>query len=219
MGTAVHTFDSAQNARAASTRLGSSYIVGPLYDGLFFIFAPLLAVLFAIAVATGWLPQPMAGHTGIESDKRFWAFVVYAVFTEGHLVLAFFRSHLNARVFRQYPLRFTLIPALVFFAGAVSAWALIVMAVVAVWWDVYHSSMQTFGFARIYDAKVGNDATAGRRLDFWLNLVIYVGPILAGPRSWPTSSTSTSSRTSARRPSPMCPSISTPTRAISARRW
>ena len=50
----------------------------------------------------------------------------------------------------------------------------------ATWWDVYHSSLQTFGLGRIYDSKVGNDANVGRRLDYLLNLLIYAGPIFAG---------------------------------------
>jgi hypothetical protein len=40
--------------------------------------------------------------------------------------------------------------------------------------------LQTFGFARIYDRKVGNDATVGRRLDWVLNTLLYAGPIVAG---------------------------------------
>ena len=40
--------------------------------------------------------------------------------------------------------------------------------------------MQTFGFARIYDRKVGDDALAGRRLDWALNQLLYASPILAG---------------------------------------
>ncbi len=158
----------------------SGYLVGPVYDGLLFIFAPFLAVGFSLLIAAGWLPNPVPGQYGIEADKRFWAWVVFAGFTEGHLVLAFFRSHLNAKVFRQYPLRFTVVPLAVFLGGVLSSWILVSMAIIAVWWDLYHSAMQTFGFGRIYDARVGNDASAGRRLDFWLNLVIYVAPVLAG---------------------------------------
>ena len=55
-----------------------------------------------------------------------------------------------------------------------------VVGVLAVWWDVYHSSLQTFGFGRIYDAKVKNNPTTGRRLDYWMNLFLYLGPVLAG---------------------------------------
>jgi hypothetical protein len=45
---------------------------------------------------------------------------------------------------------------------------------------VYHSSLQTFGLGRIYDRRAGNDLQAGRRADYFFNLVVYVGPVLAG---------------------------------------
>ena len=61
-----------------------------------------------------------------------------------------------------------------------STWVLVSISVLATFWDVYHSGLQTFGFSRIYDAKRGNDPAAGRRLDWWLNHLLYAGPILAG---------------------------------------
>jgi hypothetical protein len=54
------------------------------------------------------------------------------------------------------------------------------VSVLVTFWDVYHSALQTFGFARIYDARAGNDPAVSRRLDWWLNQLFYVGPILAG---------------------------------------
>ena len=33
-------------------------------------------------------------------------------------------------------------------------------SVLTVWWDVYHSSLQTFGLGRIYDRRAGNDVDA-----------------------------------------------------------
>jgi hypothetical protein len=40
--------------------------------------------------------------------------------------------------------------------------------------------MQTFGLARLYARRAGNDVTAGRTMDLMLNHVLYAGPILAG---------------------------------------
>jgi hypothetical protein len=51
---------------------------------------------------------------------------------------------------------------------------------VVTFWDVWHSGAQTFGFARIYDRNAGNSPELGRRLDHWLNQLLYAGPILAG---------------------------------------
>ena len=94
--------------------------------------------------------------------------------------MVFFRSHGNAAIRRLHPYRFLLVPVLLYSAMVSSAWVLITVSVLATFWDVYHSALQTFGFARIYDSKAGNDPTVGRRLDWHLNQLLYAGPILAG---------------------------------------
>jgi hypothetical protein len=74
----------------------------------------------------------------------------------------------------------------VFLALGASNWTLATGIVLAALWDVYHTSMQNFGFCRIYDSKAGNPANEGRMLDVWLNHVIYIGPILGGLSLLPT---------------------------------
>ena len=61
-----------------------------------------------------------------------------------------------------------------------SKWAAVSVAVIATWWDVYHSALQTFGIGRIYDMRAGNGPMVGRRLDYLINVLLYTGPILAG---------------------------------------
>jgi len=39
---------------------------------------------------------------------------------------------------------------------------------------------QPYIVGRVYDQRAGNDVTVGRRADYLLNLVLYVGPVLAG---------------------------------------
>src|SRR5262249_53678429 len=103
-----------------------------------------------------------------------------AVFTHAHLAIVFFRTHLNRDVFRRYPHRFATVPVALFFASVVFDWVFVAASVLTVWWAVYHSSLQTFGLGRIYDRRAGNDPEAGRTADYWFNLVIYAGPVLAG---------------------------------------
>jgi hypothetical protein len=139
--------------------------------------APLVALVIAGPLFA--LPSARFGVSlhGMSYDLRQ---IMIVAFINAHLFLVFFRSHGNQNIFRLYPLRFTVVPLALVVLGATSQIALGVMGVLAVWWDVYHSSLQTFGFGRIYDSKQKNDATAGRRLDYWMNLLVYAGPVLAG---------------------------------------
>lgn len=155
----------------------SGYIVTPLYDGLFFIGSPILALVIGIAISgTPWSNERISvfGHRGSFTNIFIGAFIM------AHLVIVFFRSHANTAILRQYPFRFSLVPVALLAAMLSSKWILVAVSVLATWWDVYHSSLQTFGLGRIYDAKAGNHPQVGRRLDMVLNILLYAGPILAG---------------------------------------
>lgn len=155
----------------------SGFIVSPIFDAVFFILSPLLALLIGYEVAyTPSVRQPIPGWGMADGlSGALIQMVIYA-----HLILVFFRSHGNRHIFALYPYRFTLVP-LALFIGCWRSWQVLVCTtVLATWWDVYHSSLQTFGLGRIYDMRAGNDAQAGRRLDYFLNLILYVGPILGG---------------------------------------
>jgi len=167
----------ARNDAVHSDTVSPNFVFGPLGDFFLLIGAPLLALLAGVLVAET-APSQYSFMMG-QSPNRV-AHLLMFIFTMAHLSAVFFRSHGNPKIFKIYPLRFTLVPVLLFAAMCVSEWFLVSVIVLGVWWDVYHSSAQTFGLCRIYDMKRGNSPEAGRRLDFWLNILLYCGPILAG---------------------------------------
>ncbi|QQR91996.1 MAG: hypothetical protein IPJ88_08090 [Myxococcales bacterium] len=147
------------------------------YDWLLFLSPPVLALLAGIFIS---------GSTFTKEHFLFWdqkytgAGLFLGIIIHAHLVAVFFRSHANKYIFQQHRLRFLLVPLCVWGLMNLSPWLLVTGSVVATFWDVYHSGAQTFGFARIYDSKAGNHPLEGRRLDFWINQLLYAGPILAG---------------------------------------
>jgi hypothetical protein len=153
------------------------YIAGPVHDAVMFIGAPLLALGLGIAVAGTPLADEeisVWGHEGTATSIFIGSFIM------AHLVLVVVRSHCNERVFARHPRRFIVAPLVLLALLWASDWMLAIAIVVTVWWDVVHSALQTFGLGRIYDARQGNPPTLGRRLDLGLNLLLYVGPVLAG---------------------------------------
>jgi hypothetical protein len=106
--------------------------------------------------------------------------VMGGIFTMAHLFIVIFRAYANPAIFKRHTSRFIWTPVILFTAMMLSSWVLVFIFVLAVWWDVYHSSLQTFGLARIYDKKEGNDPKAGRWLDKGINLLLYLGPVLGG---------------------------------------
>jgi hypothetical protein len=134
------------------------------------------------AIALGWLlSQWLLQKTVLFLDTtQTTAFFFYMALTQGHLLITVFRTHANPALFNKFYWRFTLVPLLVYAAAISNHWMFASLFVVSVFWDVYHSSLQVFGFARIYDRKAGNDPQKGRRLDYLLCLMIYAGPVLGG---------------------------------------
>lgn len=155
----------------------NTYIIKPVYDWVFFLAPPLAALLLGYFISgTDFADEAFELH-----DQAFtWSSLAIGTFIHAHLFAVFFRSHGNKDVRRLHPVRFLVVPVLLFAAMLSSPWIIISVSVLATFWDVYHSGMQTFGFARIYDKKAGNDAEVGRRLDQILNQFLYAGPIVAG---------------------------------------
>jgi hypothetical protein len=151
----------------------SGFISGPM------IAAPVVALVVYLLLALEPRMFYALPDSSVLKGKQLIANVNYIVIY-AHLFLVFFRSHANPQIFRLYKLRFTVVPLALFGAIFVSSWALAAVTILAVWWDVYHSSMQTFGIGRIYDKLKGNPPLTGRRLDMMLNLLLYAGPVLGG---------------------------------------
>lgn len=171
--------------RSGASPSGGGYIVGPVYDLLLFVLSPLLAM--ALGLLLFQTPLAEAPITAQGWNPRFsqpFALFFIAVFTHAHLVLVFFRSHANQKIFPLHPIRFRIVPIALLFAMLTWQWAFVAVGVLVVWWDVYHSSLQTFGLGRIYDVRAGNPPLLGRKIDMWLNWMLYIGPILAGVNLW-----------------------------------
>lgn len=153
------------------------YIVGPVYDWVWFLATPMLALVLGIFVSDTWLSTDTRVF-GADEDTLTGFFIGAVI--HAHLVAVLFRSHGNANIRRLYPIRFFVVPVVLYAAIVLSPWLAVAAAVVATFWDVWHSGAQTFGFARIYERNHGTPPELGRRLDYWLNQLLYAGPILAG---------------------------------------
>lgn len=166
----------------ASTELSAAprgpCIVGPAYDAVFFLLAPMLALGLGFALHS-------VGASDVEGSfggqRRRWIDVGVGVLIHAHLVAVVARSHLDPGTFRRFPLRFVVVPALLYVGMLASAWVTAAAIVVATFWDVYHSGAQTFGLARMFDRRAGRvDDASSRRWDAALNQALYAGPIAAG---------------------------------------
>ena len=153
------------------------YIVSSWYDWAFFLLPPTAALCVGVLISGSSFSNSVFTFAGFETT---WAELALGSLVHAHLVAVFFRSHGNRDVFDQYRWRFIAVPLILYVAIVSSATLAVTATVVATFWDVWHSGAQTFGFARIYDRNAGVPPQLGRRLDLWINQLLYAGPILAG---------------------------------------
>jgi hypothetical protein len=153
------------------------WIVGPRYDWAFFLAPPMVSLLVGIWIAGNPITTD-SWSFGNEHDTLTGFFIGAVI--HAHLVAVAFRSHGNPDIRARYPIRFFVVPVVIWLAIVGSPWIAVLSTVVATFWDVWHSGAQTFGFARIYERNHGTPPELGRRMDFWLNQLMYAGPILAG---------------------------------------
>ncbi len=153
------------------------YIVSRAFDWLFFLGAPMWALSLGILLS-GTFVTTDVWQLGAENDTLVGFFI--GTMIHAHLVAVFFRSHGNPAIRRLYPIRFFIVPVILWAGIVISPWLAAASTVVATFWDVWHSGAQTFGFARIYERNHGTPPEVGRRLDYVLQQVLYAGPILAG---------------------------------------
>lgn len=161
----------------ASSPARSPYIVSPVYDWCLFLLPPALSLLVGFLVSGSEISTREIDFHGWEATL---ASVGIGIIIHAHIFIVLFRSHANPSIFATHKARFVLVPILLWSAMVFSSWVLIACSVLATFWDVYHSGLQTFGFGRLYDRKVGNAADVGRTLDLGLNSLLYAGPIVGG---------------------------------------
>jgi Flp pilus assembly protein TadD len=138
----------------ASVPKRNPWILSSWRDLVLYVATPLLLVpIFAIAQAR-WSAQDI--------------YVFVAAFgAMGHHLPGMIRAYGDRALFERFRWRFLIAPVFLV-ATCVSFywWDLKGIILVVFFWGVWHGMMQTYGFCRIYDAKMGSFAALTRRLDF-----------------------------------------------------
>jgi tetratricopeptide (TPR) repeat protein len=143
----------ARSVAAPIAAARSAWIVGAPQDLLLFVATPLLVGPILWTMHARWSWEEIALFVGTFGAT-------------GHHLPGMMRAYGDRALFRRFRLRFILVPILLVSLSAVSTirgFQGIVLVSVA--WAIWHAMMQTYGFARIYDAKNGRMDSRVARLD------------------------------------------------------
>jgi tetratricopeptide (TPR) repeat protein len=154
----------------AVVRKPNLWILDSWRDLVLYVCTPLLLVPIFI------------GAQGFWSAEDIYLFVA-AFGAMGHHLPGMIRAYGDRALFQRFRWRFICAPIfLVVVCAAFSMWDLKGIVLVAFIWGVWHGMMQTYGFCRIYDAKVGSFAEVTRRLDFALCGIWFATAVLLSPQ-------------------------------------
>jgi tetratricopeptide (TPR) repeat protein len=152
----VTAFSRAQTVPAvpAPRPKSSFWILNSWRDLILYVGTPLFLVpMFALAQAR-WSAQDI--------------YVFVAAFgAMGHHLPGMIRAYGDPSLFARFRWRFIIAPIFLL-ATCVGFywWDLKGIVLIVYLWGIWHGMMQTYGFCRIYDAKMGSFAALSRRLDF-----------------------------------------------------
>lgn len=144
----------------------SLWILNSWRDLILYVGTPLLIIpMFALA-QTRWSAQDIYIFVG-------------AFGAVGHHLPGMIRAYGDRALFERFRSRFIFAPIfLIAVCVSFTWWDMQGLALVVFFWGVWHGMMQTYGFCRIYDAKMGSFAALTRRLDFATCAIWFAAAVL-----------------------------------------
>ncbi len=157
------------SAPAIQERRANRWIANSRLDSVLFIGTPAIILPVILVLAFFFADEQV--------------FLVVSTFGAlGHHAPGLMRAYGDRKLFRRFWLRFTIVPiALLTLFLTFSLQELPGITLILVFWSLWHFMMQTYGFGRIYDAKIGATDARSHNLDFalcvaWSGLCVLYSP-------------------------------------------
>src|SRR5438552_16711023 len=156
-------------ATAQSRQPALRWILAPWQDLALFVGTPLVIIPAFLAAQTRWRVEDLS-------------LFVASFGAIGHQLPGMLRAYGDRALFQRFRWRFCLAP--VFLAATCLLFALRDLngiVLVVYFWGVWHGLMQTYGFLRIYDSKLGPSSPLTARLDHAMCVVWFATAVLVSP--------------------------------------
>jgi tetratricopeptide (TPR) repeat protein len=145
------------------------WIIGNWPDLLLFVGTPLLIA-----------PLFFAAQLRFSGETIF--LIVSCFGALGHHAPGLMRAYGDRALFRRFRIRFTVVPlAAIVVCSLFTLEEMSGVMLVLLVWGVWHFLMQTYGFARIYDARLGCHNPADRHLDLAMCICWFGAAVLSAP--------------------------------------
>jgi Tfp pilus assembly protein PilF len=152
----------------------SPWILDRWRDLLLFVGTPVVLIPIFTAAQARWTAQDIFLFVG-------------AFGAMGHHLPGMIRAYGDRALFDRFKIRFVVAPIALL---AVCVWSSVyniqAIQLVALAWGIWHGMMQTYGFCRIYDAKVSAKAAARAKTDLALCFSWFLAAVVLSPMRFRT---------------------------------
>jgi len=152
----------------------SPWILDRWRDLLLFVGTPVVLIPIFTAAQARWSAQDIFLFVG-------------AFGAMGHHLPGMIRAYGDRALFDRFKIRFVVAPIALL---AVCVWSSVyniqAIQLVALAWGIWHGMMQTYGFCRIYDAKVSAKAAARAKTDLALCFSWFLAAVILSPMRFRT---------------------------------
>ncbi|MFN2623769.1 MAG: tetratricopeptide repeat protein [Chthoniobacterales bacterium] len=152
----------------------SPWILDRWRDLLLFVGTPVVLIPIFTAAQARWSAQDIFLFVG-------------AFGAMGHHLPGMIRAYGDRALFDRFKIRFVVAPIALL---AVCVWSSVyniqAIQLVALAWGIWHGMMQTYGFCRIYDAKVSAKAAARAKTDLALCFAWFLAAVILSPMRFRT---------------------------------
>jgi Flp pilus assembly protein TadD len=156
------------------TGKASPWILDRWRDLLLFVGTPIVLIPIFTAAQARWSAQDIFLFVG-------------AFGAMGHHLPGMIRAYGDRALFDRFKIRFVVAPIALL---AVCIWSSVyniqAIQLVALAWGIWHGMMQTYGFCRIYDAKVSARAAARAKTDLALCFAWFLAAVILSPMRFRT---------------------------------
>lgn len=155
----------------------NQYISSFSYDYIYYISSPLWITFLVL-----YLDRSHILNYFITSNMNL-GDALLELTAVGHLFSVYIRTFTSKYFINKFPKRIVLFPLILIYLNLFHPYIGFVITSIGFAWDAYHSSMQTFGFGQILDARKKIYTEDSRIFDWALNVIVYMG-LLGLSKNW-----------------------------------
>jgi len=147
-------------------------------DGLI-ILAPIFALIMCLLMTDPRNPSQSPLYP--QTNRSFWFCFLALCASRLHVVMTVFRSHLNPQIIKNRVIPIILVPTIVLTLYFSTHWFFKFIGIIVLYWDMWHSSMQIYGFSRIYDFSNKDNTPHSQNIYFKFSEIIFAFSIVLIP--------------------------------------